>query len=117
MREVTIEKNALIQRIQENRNGHTAIYEEAIKGYYLAVARWLEVQQENLNTGEPFETFFNEPRPENHTDDYDNVLDMLNMSVQDRITLSTTEFRQYVRDEWGWKREFLMSSSNYTNGA
>lgn len=115
MKEVTINKDALVERIQSNRDAHRGLYDEAIKGYYLAVARWLDIQQENLNTGEPFETYFNEPRPEDHTNDYDVVLDMLSMSVADTITLSQREFAQYVRDEWGWKQEFLMSASNYTS--
>lgn len=114
MREVKIKKNALVERIQANRDAHRGVYDKAIEGYYEAVAGWLYVQRENLSDGKPFETYFNEPRPEDHTADYDNVLDMLSMSVDTEIVLSAQDFRQYMRDEWGWKREFLATASNYT---
>ena len=38
---------------------------------------------------------------------------MLELSVDDVITLSETEFDQLVMDEWNWKQSFVATSSFY----
>lgn len=44
--------------------------------------------------------------PEDHTDEYDQLLEMLAMSVDDEVELTAQEFAQYVRDDWSWKHQF-----------
>jgi hypothetical protein len=113
MREVTMKKSDLLARVEENREGHREVYEKAMDGYTKAAVAFFQEQLERAKDGNTFVTYFGEPMPEDHTDDYDNVLDMLDMEVGDQITLSNAEFRQYVRDDWGWKQTFIATSSNY----
>jgi hypothetical protein len=80
-----IKKDELVQKVQFNRNEHRAIYERAMDGYRKAAG-----------------DFF-----------YDVVLEGWRMTEDDEIELSVQEFRQYVKDEWGWKKEFLATSQNY----
>ena len=47
------------------------------------------------------------------TKEYDQVIDMLDMSVDSEIELTHSEFRQYVRDEWGWSEMFNTTAVNY----
>lgn len=115
MREVTINKNELRERVQQNRNKHRALYEEAREGYYKQVEKFFKEQLKRVRAGEDFVSYFNDPVPEDHTDDYDNVLDMLDMALGANITLSNQEFRQYVRDDWGWKTTFTATTSTYLN--
>ena len=42
--------------------------------------------------------------PTDHTSDYERVIMMLEMSVDDTIVLNAGEFDQYVRDVWSWSR-------------
>lgn len=116
MREVTVNREDLRKRVQENRDHHREVYEKAMLGYTKAAIKFFEEQLARALSGKTFQRMFPEPMPSDHTDDYDNVLDMLDMSVEDNITLGELEFRQYVRDEWGWKREFTATSSNYIGG-
>jgi hypothetical protein len=46
-----------------------------------------------------------------HRDEFEKGLDlyMLEMSVESEIELTAQEFAQYVRDDWGWKRQFTDS--------
>lgn len=41
--------------------------------------------------------------PEDHTDEYDKAIGMLEMSVDDTVLITHDEYRQYVLDEWFWK--------------
>jgi len=40
--------------------------------------------------------------PTDHTSDYDPVIMMLKMSVDDTILLDAAEFDSFVRDLWAW---------------
>jgi hypothetical protein len=113
MKSVRIDKDALRERVQANRDQHRELYEKAIEGYRKTVIDWFNDQVDRAKAGKSYETYFSMPKPEDHTDDYDRVLDMLDMSIESNFELSQQEFAQYVRDDWGWKREFTATSSNY----
>lgn len=114
MQTVKVSKSELRERIQTNRDAHRAVYDKAMDGYRKAVVAFFETQLKRAQDGKQFVTYFREACPSDHTADYDNVLDMLDMSVDGEISLSQQEFRQYVRDDWGWKQEFTATASNYT---
>lgn len=113
MKEVTINKHDLRTRVQKNLLQHRETYETAFIGYARAAVRFFEQQLASARDGKQFIAYFNEPMPEDHTVDYEAVLDMIDMEVSQTITLTASEFRQYVRDDWGWKKEFLATTSNY----
>lgn len=113
MREVTVAKNELVKRVLANRDEHLAVYEKAIKGYRSAAVNFFGEQIDRAQQGKQFSTHFAEVMPEDHSDDYDAALDMLDMSEDASITLTAQEFRQYVRDDWGWKRMWTETTSNY----
>jgi hypothetical protein len=53
---------------------------------------------------------------ESYLDEYDRTIQMLLMSVDERITLEAHEFTQLVLDKWGWKAQFdsaRTSNSSY----
>lgn len=113
MHQVKVKKRDLQSRIQNNRDNHREVYERAIEGYRRTVIDWFNENVDKAKAGKAFETFFSLPKPEDHTRDYDRVLDMLMMSTDEEIMLSSSEFAQYVRDDWGWKQEFSTTSANY----
>jgi hypothetical protein len=47
------------------------------------------------------------------TKDYDRVIRMLEMTVDEIITIGAVEFQQYVMDDWTWKEQFTASNSAY----
>lgn len=51
--------------------------------------------------------------PENHLDDYDRVISMLEFSVADKVELTVTDFNAYVRNRWEWHRSFAGSNQAY----
>jgi len=115
---VTVKKDELLAEIRKNRAKHQEIYEDAKAGYFDAVIDMLEdkvdlarEESSDLNLYEINTLVY----PVNHTKDYDRVIRMLEMSTADDVTISETQFSNYVLDEWAWKQEFISTSSNYTN--
>ena len=53
--------------------------------------------------------------PVNHLEDYERVINMLEFSVADKVSLSSNDFDAYVRNNWNWKKDFITSNSAYLN--
>ncbi len=125
MRDVKVKRCELLEKVKENRQKHIAEYDEAVAGYkeaaIKAVDRALEKlrqQIDDLQAGEVLQlaaVSFDLAVPENHARDYDQVIAMLEMSVDDELTIRSDEFACYVMDDWDWKDHFLNVSRVYRN--
>lgn len=113
MKSVTVKNGELQKTIEANLEAHHAIFVAAMEGYQLAAIKWLSSSLQQLHDGETPRLYFGEPMPEDHTEDYKQVLAMLQWSVDDTIELSAGEFSQYVLDDWGWKKQWSATTSNY----
>lgn len=123
MKEVKIHKKDLLKKIKENRRKHIEEYNAAVEGYKEEALKEvkeglkrLERQIKNLEKGEMLHLasiHFNLPVPENHEKEYDQAIEMLNMSVDDVLTLTYNEFAQYVLDRWEWIERAKFVNSSY----
>lgn len=123
MRDVKVKRYDLLVKIRANREKHVVEYEEAVKGYLGAVFAALsdttqELQRrfDRLEAGEVLvlqSITFNLQVPGNHAKDYDQVIAMLEMSVDEELTIRSDEFACYVMDDWDWKEDFLNVSNVY----
>lgn len=110
MRDITVHKNELLTKLEENRRDHRQVFEEALEGFKREVIQRLEEYLERTRQGKSQDVYVSMPVPKDHTADYDRAIAMVKMSVGDRITLSETDFAQYVMDDWRWQREFIGNS-------
>jgi hypothetical protein len=125
VREVTIKRTELLKRVQDNRIKHIAEYQAAVAGYKTAAidainkaTQRLQRQVEELEEGETIHIgsiAFNLAVPQDHQKDYDQAIAMLEMSVDDEITIRGDDFAHYAMDDWAWKTEFLNVSNHYKN--
>ena len=118
MQEVKVYRLALVAKITENRASHAKAYDEAMVGYRAAVEKAIlkALRDHRKRKLTPYEAIYPLRKldpPQSHLDEYDRLLAMLEMSVDSEITLAEHEFRQFVLDEWTWKREFIASTSAY----
>ena len=107
------DKNEIITRITKNRNRHRDIYERAMEIYRERAIEQLNSFADDLKAGKSPKLYINLPVPEDHTKDYDAMLDMLKSSINTTIELDNERFRQFVRDEWEWKDRFLGTVNSY----
>lgn len=130
MEKVTVQRAKLIGIIERNRVRHEDIYEKAMAGYkkkrIAATRKVIGMYQRDLKTmiagklppstrAHTGPLHLNVPRK--FTDEYVRALGMLRMHTEDTITLTAAEFDQFVRDQWGWSKDFVASNSIYTKSA
>lgn len=123
MREVKCKKAELLDIVKANRETHIAEYAEAVEGYKdqakaaieKAMTR-LKARIDDLEGGEVLalhHVSFDLVVPENHARDYDQVIKMLEMSVDEQLTIRSDEFACYVMDDWGWKEDWSNTTRMY----
>lgn len=113
METVKVTKSVVIGRITKNRDRHRDIFERAMTIYRQKAIERLEDVITALQNGDTPSLIVHLPVPEDHTKDYNAVLDMLDLSVDDEVEISQRDFRCYVRDEWDWKQKFLGTVNSY----
>jgi hypothetical protein len=85
---VHVKRTELLDRIKANRETHRAEFEKAWTGYEAAVRAWFEEKIGEIHRGRiPTTTAFTGPVPQDHTDDYDRVIDMLEMEVRTELEI------------------------------
>jgi len=116
MRNIKVSKDRLVVAIANNRTKPNEEYSLMMSEYkknLLDATRKMLAENDTKTSG--FQTKINLTEPVNHDQEYGRVRSMLEMSVEDEITLSNDEYRQYVMDEWVWASGFELSKSMYLN--
>jgi hypothetical protein len=114
---VTVKRDDLVAKLKTNRDGHRAIFEEALTGYKDKVVAELERHLQEVRAGKVRVIAVSLPEPSDHTRDYDRIISMCEMSVDEELELTQDEFASYVMDDWQWKRQFLSSNAGYSQTA
>ncbi len=117
---IKVSKSKLLEQVDINREKHLVDFEEADKAYKLAVVEFLQKALKSAKNGD-FESLRADyqhfpSKPTNHVEDYDTLIKKLEMSLDEEFTLSDDEFRQFVLDNWSWKRHFEAVSMAYKSG-
>jgi hypothetical protein len=117
MKEVRIKKQTLLDILKKNRQEHRDIFLAAQKEYRKQAIKVLDEQLSLAREGKPFvlATVTALIAPEDHTKDYDRAVEMLELSEDEVITLSTADFSNLVQDQWSWSRQWAFSNSHYVD--
>jgi hypothetical protein len=109
----------MLQRKEKELNEKVAEWQgecgRTFEKYYTKVEKREELPQQvsistmslNLNLGLVY--------PEDHSQDYERAIRMMQMSVFDEVKLTVSEFDAYVMNNWEWKRNFLLSNRGYVD--
>jgi hypothetical protein len=114
VRPVRVSKPDLLAKLEANRAGHRAIFEEALEGYRTKAIELFSAEVEKIRSGQKFRSFVSLTEPEDHTADYDAAIGMLQLSLDDAVELDEQSYRSFVLDEWDWKRQFLATNRSYS---
>jgi hypothetical protein len=117
MRTVNIRKDEFIDKVSANRATHRAAFEKALEGYQKILVRELEGRIADVKAGRQIEHYIRLPEPADHTDDYDRILAMAEMSVDEVIELDADDFARFVMDQWDWKQNFAETAAYYEHAA
>jgi hypothetical protein len=111
---VTVKKSELLNELTKNRASHRETFIDAQKGYRVDVIAELDAMLADARSGKEIRRGISLVEPRDHTKDYDRAIRMLEMCTKDEVFISDSEFAQYVMDDWGWKRDFIQSTAQYT---
>jgi hypothetical protein len=116
MNTVKVKREDLLAKERANRDAHRELFLKAQEGYRKLVIEELDKMLAEAKAGRRISRSINLAEPVDHTSDYDRVIMMLEMSVDDTIILAANEFDQYVRDYWTWSRYATSMHESYAAG-
>lgn len=111
---IRVKREELLKRLYTNRASHRHEFTRALEGYKRVVLTKLEESLADARAGRKYISKFYLVEPVDHTSDYDRIIDMMQMSLDDELWLTQTEFSTYVRDDWQWKEQFTSTNASYT---
>jgi len=110
---ITVKKDDLINTMRDNRDVHRETFLAAQDAYRIAVIAELDRMLAEAKAGMPVKRAITLPVPEDHTDDFDTAIQMLEWDTGDEVELTHHEFKQYVQNQWGWLASFAMNTQSY----
>ncbi|BCG50216.1 hypothetical protein [Ralstonia phage RP13] len=106
---VNVDRLELITVLKKNRELHKQQYEEAVNDYRQAIYLSLQQALEDVKICSNEELLklrvqFNVPV--SHLHDYDEVIEIMEVSVDKFIQIDNESFRAYYKNEWAWSESF-----------
>jgi hypothetical protein len=120
MEKVTVKVETVVAALKENYERHKTDYAEAYDGYkrqakILLEERLAEVAASSSETEQENLRFDLTP-PEDHRDDYERAIGMLEMTTDEETRITATQYAAFIQDKWSWQREWSHSNKAYTRG-
>lgn len=118
MKTVRVKTAELIHALTENKMKHKEDVVKATEGYQRSVLAAMDEVKTKIKSGKEFNLrkLHAMTPPISKVEEYDRALEMLNMSVDDVVEISETDFRCFVQDQWDWSHQALLSNTRYING-
>ncbi len=116
MQQVILTKAQLLPIVRENLEKHNNIFNASVSGYWQKAEEILTDKLAKVKKQEQVDNYLGVTYPVSYVDHYNKVIRMLELSVEDNIKLSSSEFDAYVRNEWTWKANFLGTNGIYCSG-
>jgi len=121
-RSVNVERFALLIKLRENLEIHKKEYAEALTEFHARLLSDLKTAVKKVESTENIDKLrnfrINVPFPLSHAKEYEEVIEMLEMSVDDTINLDAESFKAYIKNEWAWSASFETTKMLYaTPGA
>ncbi len=111
--ETLMDRQGVLDVLVVNRSQHRALYERAMEGYKIQVIELLTERLDQIKNNDPKQVVLNLPLPEDHTEDYDEIIGMLEANLAEEILLDQHTYRTYILDKWGWSAGWATSNTGY----
>ena len=117
MKDTLMSRETLLERLRANRESHRETYRRATTAYQDKIVNELQTMIKLVVDGhfhDPY-ALSRLPVPEDHTEDYDTAIEMLELDTRKEVLLDNRSFRAYIRDEWEWKRNWVANTQRYSD--
>lgn len=109
---VKVNKELLLLKLRENREIHIKEYKELFEAYQSEAIKGLQKLLKNAKNGN-IVTHLQITQPVDYTETYDEIIGMLEMSVDDTFEITQEEYKSYVLNQWNWTRNFNVFKTAY----
>ena len=108
--EVTVNRGELVKKIKKNREKHRQDHSKALLLWRQELKEILgKVNTESI-VEFPYELErMNQRCPKTYVSEYDDIIEMFEMSMNDTVLLDSVAFRKFCKDEWDWKHELYQN--------
>jgi hypothetical protein len=113
MQEITVNKAELVAKLQANRDEHRSMFIKAQEIYREKMIEELDRALEEARRGDRIRRAFSLPVPEDHTEEFDTAIEMLQWETADEVLLSQSDFMRYVQNRWQWQASFAANTASY----
>ena len=114
--QVTVIKTELLEIVRKNLVEHLALFDKAEKAFRAKAIQEMEENLEKAKKGKEFSLVLSLHPPTSYEKDYNKIIRMLEMSTADEVSITETQFSQYVLNDWPWAKHFNSSVSTYVGG-
>lgn len=114
---VTVNTTELLVKIKANRARHLNTYKQALEVYRIKSIAKLNEIVDLLEEGKMPDTYIKLPVPEEHIDDYDRVISMIEMTTSNEILLNEQTYSNLVLDSWDWSDYFATNTVAYVGNS
>jgi hypothetical protein len=114
METITVDKADLHAKLETNRQAHQELFDKAQVVYREKMIEELDRALAEAKAGRRIRRAFSLPVPENHVEDFDTAIQMLEWETEDYVELSHRDFRRYVQNQWEWERSFAANTMSYS---
>lgn len=111
-RKITVKKQDLIAKIEENKKLHIEEYEKAVIAYKEEALKQLHSLCEDVEKGST-SVKLNLISPIDNSENYDKVIEMFKWEVADEVELEQSEFLEYVQDEFDFAVTAKFNNMSY----
>jgi hypothetical protein len=118
-RSVNVKRVELLEALKKNLEIHRAEYKEALVDFKTRLLEDLEAGAKHVADTTPAELAKFSVRinfPQNHEKDFEEVIEMLELSVDEHINLDSESFKAYFKNEWSWTHTFELMNASYKAG-
>jgi hypothetical protein len=108
----------LLAHLKKNREEHVEIVEEAQAAFREEFIKKLDGLLADAKAGKPINMHIGMRVPSVHTDAFDNVIGIMEMTRaagEEIIEINAGEYERFVRNCWEWRQDFIASNSPYSN--
>ena len=112
-RKISVKKDELIQKLEENKKNHIVEYEKAIIAYKEEALKQLNEQIKKAEEGS-LDIKLSLITPINNAENYDKIIEMFEWEVNEVVELEQKEFIEYVQDETEFALNAKFSNTMYS---
>lgn len=117
------EKSYVLSKLKENERVHRETYEDALKNWHQKMLTDLRRLAREFKKATPKDSLdinlYNQlisenTQPRSYLTEYEIAIEWIENSVDEKILLTQSQFRQYIKDNWEWTDEFIVANAKYT---